>query len=144
MNMEKCHWDISEIEKRFNGEKSPKMLADCSWNLKKETPTGEWKKQKRRSESFMTNLFVVRIQYRGSVQYLTVYIVIKNQHVVFFIKNVLFVYNSSFLKIGGRWRNLVVIFGFSNVKAIRITLNFNREREIIYFADQRIGINRYE
>jgi hypothetical protein len=33
----------------------------------------------RRSECFVTNLFVVRISYRGSFYYLTLYIVIKNQ-----------------------------------------------------------------
>jgi hypothetical protein len=51
----------------------------------------------------------------------------------FFIKNFLFGYNPCSLNIGGRWSNLVVIFGFSNVRTIRITLNFNREREKVIF-----------
>jgi hypothetical protein len=27
---------------------SPKMLADCSWSLTKETPTGTYKRQKKK------------------------------------------------------------------------------------------------
>jgi hypothetical protein len=42
--------------------------------------------KRSRSECFMTNLFVVRIPYRGSVHYLTLYIVIKNQHITFLLK----------------------------------------------------------
>jgi hypothetical protein len=30
------------MKKRFNGKWSPKMLAECSWSLKRETPTGEY------------------------------------------------------------------------------------------------------
>jgi hypothetical protein len=38
---------MSEIAKRFNGKWSPKMLADCSWSLIRETQTGEYKWQKK-------------------------------------------------------------------------------------------------
>jgi hypothetical protein len=48
MNMEKCHYDISEMEKRFSGKWSPNMLAGCSWSLTRETPTGEYKKMMKK------------------------------------------------------------------------------------------------
>jgi hypothetical protein len=35
------------MEKRFNGKWSSKMLADCSWSLIRETPAGEYKRQKK-------------------------------------------------------------------------------------------------
>jgi hypothetical protein len=47
MNMEKSHQDISETEKRFTGTWGPNMLADCSWNLTRETPTSEYERQKK-------------------------------------------------------------------------------------------------
>jgi hypothetical protein len=73
--------------KKFNGKWSPKMLADCSWSFTRETPTDEYKRQKKtKKECFMTNLFVVRIPYRGSVHYLSLYFVVKNQHITFLLK----------------------------------------------------------
>jgi hypothetical protein len=72
------------MEKRFSGKWSPKMLGDCSWSLKREAPIANIRGKRRRSECFTTNLFVVRIPYRGSVHYLTLDIVIKNQHITFY------------------------------------------------------------
>jgi hypothetical protein len=43
----KGHQDISEIEERLNGKWSRNMLADCCWSLMRETPTGEYKRQKK-------------------------------------------------------------------------------------------------
>jgi hypothetical protein len=42
--------------------------------------------KRRRSECFMMTLFVVRIPYRGSVHYLTLYVVIKYQHIPILLK----------------------------------------------------------
>jgi hypothetical protein len=57
-------------------------------------------KRRRRSECFMTNLFVVRIPYRGSVHYLTLYILIKNQH-IFLLKTYFLNISLSHLKLVG-------------------------------------------
>jgi hypothetical protein len=42
--------------------------------------------KRRRSGCLMTNLFVARIRYGGSVYYLTLCIVIKNQRITFLLK----------------------------------------------------------
>jgi hypothetical protein len=34
------------MEKTLNGQWHPKMLADCPWSIKRETPTGEYKEAK--------------------------------------------------------------------------------------------------
>ena len=64
-----------------------------------------------------------------TVHYLILCIVIRNQCITFFLTKVVFVnLIPSLWKLGGFWgANLVVVFGFSGVKTIRITLNFNRE-----------------
>jgi hypothetical protein len=46
--------------------------------------------KRRGSGCFMTNLFVIRIPYRGTVHCLTLYILIKSQHSTCFIRNVFF------------------------------------------------------
>jgi hypothetical protein len=38
------------MEKRFNGKWSPKILADCSWSLTRETPIGEYNRQKKKKK----------------------------------------------------------------------------------------------
>jgi hypothetical protein len=40
--------DIFQIEKIYSGKRSINLLADCSWSLKRETTTGENKRQKKR------------------------------------------------------------------------------------------------
>jgi hypothetical protein len=40
------------MEKRFNGKWSPNVLADWSWSLTRETPSGEYKRQKKRQWVF--------------------------------------------------------------------------------------------
>jgi hypothetical protein len=52
---------------------------------------------------------------------------------VYFTTNVVFEFIVLSLKNGGRWKNLVTIFGFGNVKSIRITHLFYREE---FDADQ--------
>jgi hypothetical protein len=42
--------------------------------------------KRRQNECSMMNSFVVRVPYRGSIHYFTLYIVIKNQHITFLIK----------------------------------------------------------
>jgi hypothetical protein len=37
--------DISQTEKRYSGKFSPNMLADYCWNLVRETPIGEYKRE---------------------------------------------------------------------------------------------------
>ena len=49
---DKFHRDISEMDKVCSGEWRPNMIA---------TPTGEYKRQGRRSEYLMTFFFVVRV-----------------------------------------------------------------------------------
>ena len=44
---ERFHEDISQIEKRYSGKLSPNMSADYCWNLIREGPTGELKRQKK-------------------------------------------------------------------------------------------------
>jgi len=61
------------------------------------------------------------------VYYWILYIVIGNQCITFFLTKVVCQFNPFSLKIGGFWGNLVVIFGFSTVKTINITVNCNRE-----------------
>jgi hypothetical protein len=50
------------MEKSFNGKWSPNILADCSWSLIRERPTGEYKGQKKMKCVFYNNSFVVRIE----------------------------------------------------------------------------------
>jgi hypothetical protein len=120
------------MEKKFSVKCSPKMLAHCSWSLVRETQTGKYKRQRRRSECYMTNLFVVRIPYRGSFHYLRLNIVIKNQHITFLLK-------TYFLNIVPPPSKLVgdgaIWLSYSDSATIRTTLNFNRERKKKHFAD---------
>ena len=51
------------MEKRYSGKWSANILADYCWILIKETPLANIRAKRRRSECFMTNLFVVRITY---------------------------------------------------------------------------------
>ena len=71
---ERFHQEISQ-PKRYSGKWSPNMHADYCWSLVRETPTGEYKKQK--SECLM-NFFVVRIPYTKTCLLFDTYIVIKN------------------------------------------------------------------
>jgi len=48
---ERFNQDISQTEKRFSGKCSPIMLADYCWNLVRETPIGEYKRQKKNKVS---------------------------------------------------------------------------------------------
>jgi hypothetical protein len=41
---------ISEIEKRYSRKLSPNMLVDCCCSLIMETPTGKYKRQKKKDE----------------------------------------------------------------------------------------------
>jgi hypothetical protein len=43
---ERFKQDISQTEKRYSGKCSPNMLADYCCNLVRETPIGEYKRQK--------------------------------------------------------------------------------------------------
>jgi hypothetical protein len=36
------------MEKRYRGKWTPDMYADCCWSLIWETPTGEYKRQKKK------------------------------------------------------------------------------------------------
>jgi hypothetical protein len=44
---ERLHRDISGMEKGYSGKWMPNMLADNCWILIRETPTGEYKRQRR-------------------------------------------------------------------------------------------------
>jgi hypothetical protein len=44
---ERLHRDISGMEKGYSGKGMPNVLADNSWILIRETPTGEYKRQRR-------------------------------------------------------------------------------------------------
>jgi len=59
----KFNQDISQTEKRYSGKCSPNMLADYSWNLARATPISK---------------------YRDPVHYLTVYINIKSNTLLYF------------------------------------------------------------
>jgi hypothetical protein len=43
---ERFNLDISQTEKRYIRKCSPNMLADCCWNLVRETSIGKYKRQK--------------------------------------------------------------------------------------------------
>jgi len=45
---ERFHQDIFQMDKRYSGLWSPNMLADCSWSLIRETPTGKYERQKKK------------------------------------------------------------------------------------------------
>jgi len=44
---ERLHRDFSGMEKGYSGKWMPNMLPDNSWILISETPTGEYKRQRR-------------------------------------------------------------------------------------------------
>jgi len=51
---EMFHQDISQIEKKmYSGKGSPNILAEYCWSIKRETPPGKNKRQKRGSEGLM-------------------------------------------------------------------------------------------
>ena len=45
---ERFHQDISQIGKKYSGKWSPHILADSFLSLKRATPTGECKRQKKK------------------------------------------------------------------------------------------------
>jgi len=45
---EKFHLDISQTEKRYSGKWCLDMLVDYCWSLIRETPTGEYNRQKNK------------------------------------------------------------------------------------------------
>jgi len=59
---EKFHQNISQTQKRNSGKWSPVTLAEGCWNLTRETPTGENKRQKKKRCVF-NDCFLVRILY---------------------------------------------------------------------------------
>jgi hypothetical protein len=54
---ESFHQDISQMEKRYSGKWNPYMLADYCWTLVRETPTEEYKRQRRQSVSSFTFIY---------------------------------------------------------------------------------------
>jgi hypothetical protein len=45
---ERFHLDISQKEKTYSGKLSSNILADYRWSFIRATPTGEYKRQKKR------------------------------------------------------------------------------------------------
>jgi hypothetical protein len=82
----RLHHDISQTVQRYSGKWSPNMLAQYFWNLLRETATGECKQQKKIKWVFDFLFLVVRILYRDTVHYLTVYVIIKNQYITLLLQ----------------------------------------------------------
>jgi hypothetical protein len=72
------------------------------------------------------NFFLFRVSYREIFFIICYFIFCSNQYITFYYKSS-FLFHPLSLNIGVQYGNLVVIFGFSNVETIRITLNFNRK-----------------
>ena len=76
------------MEMRYSGNGRSNILANYCWNLIRETPTGECKMEKKTKWVFNGFFCSYDTVYRGTVHYLTLYIVIKNQYCIFFIMNI--------------------------------------------------------
>jgi hypothetical protein len=100
------------------------MLAGYCWSLIRETASGIYRRQ-RWNECLMMNFFVVMISYIDIVHWRCI-LYFKTIIVLVYYKHGFW---NSFvlLNIGGWHSNLVVIFGFSNIRTVRIALNFNSE-----------------
>jgi hypothetical protein len=58
---EKFRNDIFQMEKRYSGKWCPDMFADYCWSLRRETPTGEYNKQRMRIGCLLINIGLVRV-----------------------------------------------------------------------------------
>ena len=45
---ERFHQDIAAMEKRYQGKWNPAILADCCWNVVRDDPDVEYKRQAKR------------------------------------------------------------------------------------------------
>jgi hypothetical protein len=79
---ERFHPDISLTEKRYSGKWSPNKLADYCYSLIGETHAGESKRHKKTKSMFNKLFSSSDTVYRDT---LTVYVVIKNQNITFFL-----------------------------------------------------------
>ena len=48
---ERFHQDIAAMEKRYQGKWNPSMLADYCWNVVRDDPAAEYKRQARKRRS---------------------------------------------------------------------------------------------
>jgi hypothetical protein len=42
---ERFHQDISALEKRYQGQRSVRMLSDCCWTMKKDVPDAKHRRK---------------------------------------------------------------------------------------------------
>jgi hypothetical protein len=88
---EKFHQDISHIEKRCSGKQSSHVLADYYWSLIRETPTGEYKGQKKMHQVYNGFFCSEDTVHREIFYYLTVHVVMKKQYITIYYKLILYI-----------------------------------------------------
>jgi hypothetical protein len=95
------HQDISQMERRCSGNWNTNIMLNVAVD-KNETPTDEYKRQRSRI-ILMTKLFSEDNLYTDIPLSLTIYIVVKKQNYTFAIKNPVFKFNPSPLKLVVHW-----------------------------------------